>query len=109
AHRAAPSLAPRAGIEASLPFHQPARKSRSRLVEALKRWEIGRARTVPLERGEVTAGGVALDEVNPATMASRKAEGLYLCGEVLDIAGPVGGYKLEGGFFNGLVAGDADG
>jgi predicted flavoprotein YhiN len=55
----------------------------------------------------VTAGGVALDEVDPQSMASRRVQGLYLCGEVLDIAGPVGGYNLQAAFATGFVAGES--
>ena len=64
-------------------------------------------RHVPLERGEVVAGGVALDEVDPQTMRSRLVDGLFLCGEVLDIAGPVGGYNLQAAWSTGWVAGEA--
>ena len=83
------------------------RKSRNRLVETLKAWKIGVVRTVPLEKGEVVAGGVSLDEVDPQTMASRLVRGLYLCGEVLDIAGQVGGYNLQAAFATGFVAGES--
>ena len=48
----------------------------------------------PLKEAIVTIGGVALDEVNPATMESRIVPGLYFAGEVLDIDGPTGGYNL---------------
>ena len=48
----------------------------------------------PLKEAIVTIGGVALGEVNPATMESRKVPGLYFAGEVLDIDGPTGGYNL---------------
>ena len=68
---------------------------------------IGKVRTVPLEKGEVVAGGVSLDEVDPKTMASKKLEGLFLCGELLDIAGPVGGYNLQAAFATGFVAGES--
>ena len=81
-------------------------KERNRLVATLKGWPLGRVRHVPLERGEVVAGGVNLDEVDSGTMRSRKARGLYLCGEVLDIAGPVGGYNLQAAWSTGWVAGD---
>jgi hypothetical protein len=50
---------------------------------------------------------VSLDEVNPHTMESRKVRGLFLCGEVLDIAGPVGGYNLQAAFSTGFVAGES--
>ena len=80
-------------------------KERSRLVAALKGWHLGHVRHVPLERGEVVAGGVFLDEVDKNTMASLRVRGLYLCGEVLDIAGPVGGYNLQAAWSTGWVAG----
>ena len=83
-----------------------AQKDRARLVTALKGWRLGMVRSVPLERGEVVAGGVSLDEVDPRTMRSRKITGLYLCGEVLDIAGPVGGYNLQAAWSTGVVAGE---
>jgi predicted Rossmann fold flavoprotein len=106
-NRIVPSLLERAGVDASTPLHQLPRAGRSRLVETLKVWPLGSVRAVPLERGEVTAGGVSLDEVDPGTMASRKLPGLFLCGEILDIAGPVGGYNLQAAFSTGYVAGEA--
>jgi len=86
--------------------HLPA-KSLNRVVSTLKAWPLGTVRHVPLERGEVVAGGVALGEVDPQTMRSRLIGGLYLCGEVLDIAGPVGGYNLQAAWSTGWVAGEA--
>lgn len=105
--RLIPEAAERAGIDAALPLHQLPKKGRNRLVEVLKRWDLGAVRVVPLERGEVTAGGVPLDEVDPQTMESRKVKGLYLSGEILDIAGPVGGYNLQAAFATGYVAGES--
>lgn len=81
-------------------------KERNRLANALKGWRLGRVRHVPLERGEVVAGGVSLDDVDPQTMRSKKTKGLYLCGEILDIAGPVGGYNLQAAWSTGYVAGE---
>lgn len=104
--RLVPSVAAAAGADPGAPIHQVARKTRNRLCETLKRWDLGAVRAVPLERGEVTAGGVSLNEVDPQTMASRRVPGLYLCGEILDIAGPVGGYNLQAAFSTGWVAGD---
>ena len=82
-------------------------KSRSALVRTLKGWVIGSVQHIPLEKGEVVAGGIALDEVDPQTMQSRKTSGLYLCGEILDIAGPVGGYNLQAAWSTGWVAGES--
>jgi predicted Rossmann fold flavoprotein len=105
--RLVPEALARAGIDPVTPANQLPKKARNRLVEILKRWELDRVRAVPLERGEVTAGGVELDEVDPTTMASKKVQGLYLCGEILDVAGPVGGYNLQAAFSTGYVAGEA--
>ncbi len=83
------------------------KKARNRLVTGLKGWTLGQVRDVPIEKGEVVAGGIALSEVDPHTLRSLKAEGLFLCGEVLDIAGPVGGYNLQAAFATGYVAGES--
>ncbi len=53
----------------------------------------------------VTAGGVALSEVDPKTMQSKIVPGLYLAGEVLDLTGPSGGYNLQLAFSTGHLAG----
>ncbi len=82
-------------------------KALNRAVSILKGWPLGGVRSVPLERGEVVAGGVSLDEVDAHTMESRLVKGLYLCGEILDIAGPVGGYNLQAAWSTGYVAGEA--
>ena len=84
-------------------------KSLHKLVSAIKGWPLGTVRHVPLERGEVVAGGVALEEVDPQTMRSKVVDDLFLCGEVLDIAGPVGGYNLQAAWSTGWVAGEAAG
>ena len=89
------------------PLPQLAKKTRNRLTEVLKRFEIGRAKEVVYLKGEVVAGGVALNEVDPHTMASLVCPRLYLAGEVLDVAGPVGGYNLQAAWATGFVAGES--
>jgi predicted Rossmann fold flavoprotein len=83
------------------------RKSRNRVVEGLKSWNLGVVRAVPLEKGECVAGGISLDEVEPKTMQSRRVSGLFIAGEVLDVAGPVGGYNLQAAFATGWQAGES--
>jgi predicted Rossmann fold flavoprotein len=95
-----------AGVEATSRGAYLTAKDRNRLALTLKGWSLGRVRAVPLERGEVVAGGVALSEVDSRTMRSRKVSGLWLCGEILDIAGPVGGYNLQAAWSTGFVAGE---
>ena len=64
---------------------------------------------VPLghEKAEVTAGGVKLSEVDPSTLESRVAPGLYLCGEILDVEGRLGGFNFQWSWSSGTVAGRA--
>jgi predicted Rossmann fold flavoprotein len=81
------------------------RDARRRIVGLLKSWEIGKIAVIDMDRGEVTAGGISLDEIVPQTMESRNLRGLYVAGEVLDIAGPIGGYNLQAAFSTGFVAG----
>lgn len=83
------------------------RRARNRLVEVLKGWPIGTVQHVPLEKGEVVAGGIDLSEVDPQTLRSRRVTGLYPVGEILDIAGPVGGYNLQAAWSTGFVAGES--
>lgn len=79
----------------------------NRLIRFVKGWSLGAVKSVPLERGEVVAGGIALGEVDSKTMASCLIKNLYFCGEILDIAGPVGGYNLQAAWSTGFTAGRA--
>ena len=105
--RLAADLLEDAGINGATLSGQLEKKARNRLVAHIKQWPLGKVRTVPLEKGEVVAGGVSLDEVDPQTMTSLKTRGLFLCGEVMDIAGDVGGYNLQAAFATGYVAGES--
>ncbi len=105
--RLAPFILAAADITGSKKCHQLQKDERRTLVRTLKNWHAAGVKEIPLERGEVTAGGVDLHEIDPKTMRSRLVKGLYICGEVLDIAGPVGGYNLQAAFSTGYVAGEA--
>ncbi len=100
-------LAALSGIADSRPVHTIRAEERERLVRLFKafRWQI--VSPLPLAAGMVTAGGVSLREVNPYTFASRILAGLYLAGEVLDIAADTGGYNLQAAFSGGYLAGEA--
>jgi len=55
----------------------------------------------------IAAGGVPVDEIDPATMESRIAKGLYITGELLDIDGDTGGFNLQFAWSTGAIAGTA--
>jgi predicted Rossmann fold flavoprotein len=83
------------------------RADRRRLVHALVEWPLPILDSRGYNYAEVTAGGVALDEINPATMESRICRGLYLVGEILDVDGRLGGFNFQWAWATGKVAGDA--
>ncbi|MBS4191695.1 NAD(P)/FAD-dependent oxidoreductase [Bacillus sp. FJAT-49705] len=61
--------------------------------------------TLPLEKAFVTGGGVSVKEIDPKTMASKLMEGLFFCGEILDIHGYTGGYNITSALVTGRIAG----
>ncbi len=79
---------------------------RDRIFKALTEFEI--SVISPSKEGEVvTSGGVCLDEVNAKTMESKLVDGLYFCGEVLDIDGFCGGFNLQNCWSTGYIAGNS--
>lgn len=96
-----------AGVPAERSLSHLGRDERRAIVHAM----VGRVLEVRDSRGynyaEVTAGGVPLDEIDPATMESRCCRGLYLVGEVLDVDGRLGGFNFQWAWSSGFVAGTA--
>ena len=82
-----------------------ARKDRQRLVDQIKRLIIPVKGVMGFRKAEVTAGGVALGEVDSRRMQSKIVPGLFLAGEVLDLDGPIGGYNFQAAFSTGWLAG----
>ncbi|MGA2796128.1 MAG: aminoacetone oxidase family FAD-binding enzyme, partial [Thermoguttaceae bacterium] len=90
----------RRGAELSKP-------ERRGLVMAIKQWPIPVAGAMGFRKAEVTAGGVALDEVDSRNMQSKIVPGLYFAGELLDLDGPIGGYNFQAAFSTGYLAGES--
>lgn len=81
-------------------------KTRDLILKHLKEFEINVAS--PAKEGEVvTSGGICLDEINPKTMESKLIEGLYFCGEVIDVDGFCGGFNLQNCWSTGFVVGNS--
>ena len=78
---------------------------RNRLVRHIKQLRRADHGTLGFEKAEVTAGGVALDEVDSRTMQSKLVPDLFLAGEVLDLDGPIGGYNFQAAWSTGWLAG----
>ncbi len=93
------------GISGEKLGHQITGEERDRLLQHLKSLRFNIKGPLPMNSAIVTAGGVLLKEIDPRTMESRLVEGLYLCGEVLDIDADTGGYNLQAAFSTGYIAG----
>jgi predicted Rossmann fold flavoprotein len=98
-------LLKRAEAPASVPMQALKREHRRALVSTLKACEFSVSGTQGFDRAEVTRGGIELSEVCPRTMKSRLCKGVFLCGELLDIDCPIGGFNFQAAFATGLLAG----
>lgn len=103
--RLADTLLAEAGIDEARTLPQLRRDERARLVEALTRYRLPWTGDEGYKKAEVTGGGVPLAEVDPRTLESRVAPGLFLCGEILDCFGPIGGYNFCWAWATGRAAG----
>ncbi len=103
--RLADLLAAEAGVAPDTVLAQLPRRERLRLLDVLTRWPLPWSGDEGYRKAEVTGGGVALEEVDPATMASRIVPGLHLAGELLDAFGPIGGYNFLWAWATGRQAG----
>ncbi len=86
--------------------NQISAEERERLLLLLKSLRFNIKGPLSMASAMVTAGGVSLKEIHPRTMASRLVEGLYFCGEVMDLDGDTGGYNLQAAFSTGYIAGE---
>ena len=107
--RLADALAGAAGVPSSRPLAQLSREERLRLLEVLVRGDLPWTGDEGYKKAEVTGGGVSLAEIDPRTMESRIHRGLFLCGELLDAFGPIGGYNFLWAWATGRAAGLAAG
>lgn len=94
-------------IPAERVIHQITREERKRLAQLLQGLSLTIKETLPLAAAIVTAGGVDVKEIDPKTMASKRVQGLFWAGEVVDVDGVTGGYNLQAAFAMGYRAGRA--
>jgi predicted flavoprotein YhiN len=103
--RVADLLGRDSGVDPGERLSQVSRGRRETLVEHLLARSMPVTGTLGYEKAEVTAGGIRLAEVNPSTLESRVVPGLYLCGEILDVEGRLGGFNFQFAWSSGTVAG----
>ena len=93
------------GVAPETAFKQLTHAQAARLWSLMTAFPLSATGSQPLEKGFVTGGGVSTKEVNPKTMESRLTQGLFFCGEFLDINGYTGGYNITAAFVTGTIAG----
>ena len=104
--KAIPVLLRRAGIPLEEKVNRITKEQRRSLLETLKGYALTPVGFRPIEEAIITSGGVDVREVNPKTMASKLASGLYFAGELLDVDGYTGGFNLQIAFATGVLAGE---
>jgi predicted Rossmann fold flavoprotein len=101
------ALLVRADVPADRRVAELSKAERARFVGEVKRCEIRVTGSRGFDKAEVTAGGVALDEVDSRDMQSKLVPNLYLAGEILDLDGFIGGYNFQAAFSTGWLAGES--
>ena len=90
-----PVMVARWGIDPATKANQITREQKRELARLMKHWNVPIDARGDLAHAVITSGGVSVREVDPRTMQSKKALGLYFAGEVLDVDAYTGGYNLQ--------------
>jgi predicted Rossmann fold flavoprotein len=93
------------GLDPTTPGHALTREQRKGVVRQVIEMPAPITGNRGFTYAEVTAGGVPLGELDLKTMGSRRCPGLYLCGEICDVDGRIGGYNFQWAWASGYVAG----
>ncbi len=104
-HRLAEMLLAQADVDAERTLAQLTKAERRRLIDTLVRGRLPWSGHEDYKKAEVTGGGVCLADIDPKTLESRRHRRLFLCGEMLDAFGPIGGYNFLWAWVTGRAAG----
>jgi hypothetical protein len=104
-----PVVLERLRFDGGSPGHSVTRQQRREIVRVIQDFTFTPTAMRTVEEAIATAGGVAVNEVDPKTMQSKIVEGLYFAGEVLDVDAQTGGYNLQIAWSTGYAAGCAAG
>lgn len=89
------------------PVNQLSDRALNSLIDELRSWKLAPLGTEGFTKAEVTAGGVDTNELSSKTMEAKKVKGLFFIGEVVDVAGWLGGYNFQWAWSSGWAAGQA--
>lgn len=82
------------------------KEERTRLCKTMKALPLYVESLRGFNEAIITSGGIALSEINPKTMESKKMAGVKFCGEVLDVDAFTGGFNMQIAFATGFAAGN---
>ena len=94
-----------AGIQLDETLKKQSGKARAKLINILAWTPLTVNDHDGFRLAMITRGGINLKEIDPKTMQSRLVDGLYFCGEIMNLDGPCGGYNLQWSFASGALAG----
>ncbi len=103
----AAALLSHAGVDPGTPLTELSRDGRRRLAHTVTAYPLQISGSRGYNYAEATAGGVALEEIDPATMESRTCPGLFLIGEMLDVDGRIGGFNFQWAWSSARAAAEA--
>jgi predicted Rossmann fold flavoprotein len=86
--------------------HSITKDERKKLRLLIKQFPLTIRALSGFNKAIITAGGIALKEIDPKTMRSRIIKNLYFAGEIMDLDGPTGGYNLQVCWSTGYLAGE---
>ena len=93
------------GIPADKKVNSITAEERNKLCMLLKAFELQAISFGSIEEAVITSGGISVKEINPKTMESKLVNGLYFCGEIIDVDAYTGGFNLQIAWSTGFCAG----
>ena len=105
--RLADIILKKAGLEGTLPMNQLRKASRQRLIAGCVYYPLDVTGALGYSKAEVTAGGIDWAEINPKTLESKLAPGLFFAGEILDVDGRIGGFNFQWAWASGYSVAQA--
>ncbi len=96
-----------AGIDPKATYGKISGADKAKLIQLLAWTPLTITGHEGFKTAMITRGGINLKEINPKTMQSKIVDGLYFCGEVVNLDGPCGGYNLQWSFASGYLAGES--
>ena len=95
-----------AGVDLNTSYKKISGQSKEKLIQLLAWTPLTVNGHDGFRLAMITRGGISLKEIDPKTMQSKLVNGLYFCGEVMNLDGPCGGYNLQWSFASGFLAGN---